>query len=298
MASISVIMPVYNSENYVSEAIESVLSQTYSNFEFIIINDGSTDRSAEIIKSYIGDKRIVFINREINKKLVFSLNEGLQMAKGDFIVRMDADDISHPKRFEIQLQYLLKNTDIVLVGTSYNSFNENGFIRCNVHPKNPVEIAYRFMRNTHFCHPSVMFRSKLIQEFGGYENVEAEDYRFFSKIVLKYPCTNIELALLNYREHNSNRSLTHKSQLETSVEQTARNNISFYILSNKRRTIYFDYRFKSNSKFNHIFAYLFLDIMVVCKISKKYKRPIYIFYSLLLISKILKQNLINLLKKI
>ena len=95
---ISVLMPVYNVEKYLQEAIESILNQTYSNFEFLIINDGSSDKSGEIINSY-NDSRIVYLQNNKNKGLVYTLNYGISLAKGEYIARMDGDDISLPDRF-------------------------------------------------------------------------------------------------------------------------------------------------------------------------------------------------------
>lgn len=117
MAKVSVVMPVYNSEKYLKESIESILNQSYSDLEFIIINDGSTDNSFKIIKEYAKlDKRINVISRE-NKGIVYSLNEAIRLAKGEYIARMDADDISAPKRIEKQISFLKSHRDIDILGT-------------------------------------------------------------------------------------------------------------------------------------------------------------------------------------
>ncbi|HAS7841575.1 TPA: glycosyltransferase family 2 protein, partial [Vibrio cholerae] len=122
---ISVVMSVYNGEKYLGEAIDSILKQTFSDFEFIIINDGSTDKTLEIIKSYMKkDDRIVLVSRE-NKGLIVSLNEGLDLAKGQYIARMDADDISIKSRFEKQIEFLDSNPDIGVCGTWVEVFGEN-----------------------------------------------------------------------------------------------------------------------------------------------------------------------------
>ena len=114
---ISVLMPVYNSEKYVAEAIESILCQTYKDFEFIIINDASTDSSLKIIAKYAKqDKRIKLINNKKNVKISASLNKGLSIAKGKYIARMDSDDISLPSRFELQTKFLADNPAVGIVG--------------------------------------------------------------------------------------------------------------------------------------------------------------------------------------
>jgi len=298
MIDISVIMPVYNAEKFLAEAIESILKQSFNNFEFIIINDGSTDASEFIIKKFLSDNRIVFINRQDNKKLVYTLNEGIKKSSGRYIARMDADDISFSERLEKQFLFLEENKNIQLIGTSYISFNKTGINQIHTHPKSPVEIAYRFVSNTYFCHPSVMFRSELLKEFGNYDNVEAEDFKFFSKIVSKYPCANIMSPLLYYREHDNNRSVTHKKELEFSVENNTRNNISIYFKSSKLQTIYYEYRLHINRNSKQILFSFILDIFVIFKICLKYRRVKYYLQGMYLIMKLLKNNSIMGVNKI
>ena len=101
---VSVVLPVYNAEEYISEALKSILNQTYDNLEVVVVNDGSTDHSLHVIRS-LADKRVKIISRE-NRGLVASLNEGIDAASGDYIARMDADDISHPERISKQIRLL------------------------------------------------------------------------------------------------------------------------------------------------------------------------------------------------
>src|SRR5688500_15226048 len=123
--AISVVMSAYNSDKYIAKAIESILNQTFKDFEFIIINDGSKDESLKIIKRYgKKDKRIVLIDNKKNLGLIKSLNKGLKIAKGKYIARMDSDDIAMPQRFKIQLDYLDKNRNIFLVGTSFEQIDK------------------------------------------------------------------------------------------------------------------------------------------------------------------------------
>lgn len=124
---ISVIMPVYNAEKYLREAIDSILFQTYTNFELLLINDGSTDRSKDIILSY-NDKRIRYIENETNLKLIATLNKGIDLATGEYIARMDADDISSTKRLETQMNYMLKHPNVDLCSTWGYMITEKGDI--------------------------------------------------------------------------------------------------------------------------------------------------------------------------
>ncbi len=125
---VSIIMPVYNSSGYLSDAIESILSQTYSDFEFIIIDDASTDNSIEIIYSY-HDPRIVLLKNDINLGVTHSLNKGIKHARGKYIARMDADDIALPQRIELQVDFLEKNPEFILVGSFFEVIPEKCFVR-------------------------------------------------------------------------------------------------------------------------------------------------------------------------
>ena len=122
---ISVVMAVYNGEKYLRSAIDSILSQTYIDFEFIIIDDCSTDNTANILESYT-DSRIQIIRNEKNLRLPASLNKGLKIAKGKYIARMDADDIAMPDRFEKQVKYLEAHQEVAVIGGSFQVFNEFG----------------------------------------------------------------------------------------------------------------------------------------------------------------------------
>ena len=120
---ISVLMTAYNSQQYVAQAMESILNQTFSDFEFIIINDGSTDDTARIIRQYATrDSRIKFIDNKVNKGLISVLNQGLELCKGEYIARMDSDDISIPTRFALQLEYMDAHPDVGVLGGAISRF--------------------------------------------------------------------------------------------------------------------------------------------------------------------------------
>lgn len=198
---ISVVMPVYNAEKYLDEAIQSILNQTYKDYEFIIINDGSTDKSLSIIEKYKDqDERIVLISRE-NRGIVASLNEGIQKAKGKYIARMDADDISMASRFEIQIAYMIKNS-LDICGGDFVSINEstellNAF---NV-PKTQDEILIAMTNTIAFAHPSVVARREfLIQNNLLYRKVPAEDIDLWMRMYnLGAKFGNVDDIVLKYR---------------------------------------------------------------------------------------------------
>ena len=155
--AISVLMSVFNSDKYLHEAIDSILKQTFTDFEFIIINDASTDSSVNIIKSY-NDIRIVLIENETNIGLTNSLNKGIKRATGKYIARMDADDIALPFRFAEQFSFMELHAEIGICGTWVETFNEKGKIVVWDYPETHEKIICRQFFNVGFAHPTVMFR--------------------------------------------------------------------------------------------------------------------------------------------
>lgn len=211
--TVSVIMPVYNAEKYLEEAVESILVQTLTEFEFIIINDGSSDKSSEIIDSYKKrDKRIIVIERE-NKGLIASLNEGIALANGRYIARMDADDISLSNRFKRQVELLESGYDIC--GCCYNIINENGkLLDTTVTPTSPEGFLITLSQSVPFAHGSVMFSAEFLHKHQLYYEKNhysaAEDYLLWTKFYdLKAKMNNVEEVLFEYRELKN--SLSHKS---------------------------------------------------------------------------------------
>jgi len=218
--TISVVMPVYNGEKYLREAIDSILNQTYNDFEFIIINDGSTDKTDEIILSY-DDPRIVYIKNEENLQIVKTLNKGIDLAKGKYIARMDADDISLPKRFEKQMKFMEKNPEIGVCGTWIEVFG----IR-NERLKYPVEheeIKATLLFNSALAHPSVMIKRSILQ-INHYDVLynKAEDYALWIELLETCKFCNIPEYLLKYR--------LHKKQTEKNIQFDITNKIRDEIL--------------------------------------------------------------------
>ncbi|MBB7184212.1 glycosyltransferase [Escherichia coli] len=207
---ITVIMPVYNAEKYIYESIKSILVQSYSNFEFIIINDGSKDSSGKIIENFLDDTRIRYINRE-NKGLVFTLNEAISLSRGNYIARMDADDISHPLRLEKQLNFLLENPDIAVVGCSSFIIDQNSkVINTRKPPLTPlVNKALLFFGPT-LTHPSVMFNKMLLGDQLYYSDkyLHVEDYDLWLRLINQYKIANIKDVLFYYRINESGVSQT------------------------------------------------------------------------------------------
>jgi len=160
--TVSVLLPVFNAEKFISDAIKSILAQTFTDFELILINDGSSDSSPSIIVEYAKkDPRIVVINNLNNLGLIETLNLGLNAAKGRYIARMDADDISAPDRFAYQVDYLEKNHDIFLIGGSFYLMDENGrLLRKKQKEYFNDQISKKILKFGVIHHPTVMFRNE------------------------------------------------------------------------------------------------------------------------------------------
>lgn len=199
---ISIVMSVYNSEEYITEAIESMLNQTYRNFEFIIIDDGSTDNSLEIIKNYqISDERIVVISRE-NRGLPYSLNEGIKSAKGEYIVRMDADDISLPHRLEVQIEFMESSHEVGVCGSAVIVFGERAKDHLWKLTQNDNRLKTELLFSSIFAHPSVMIRRKVMIEHNLYYNesfLQAQDFELWSRMAPYTKFFNLQIPLLKYR---------------------------------------------------------------------------------------------------
>jgi glycosyltransferase involved in cell wall biosynthesis len=201
---VTVLMPVYNGEKYLKEAIESILDQTYQNLDFLIMNDGSTDNSLSIIESY-EDPRIRVITNETNLKLIATLNKGLQLAKGKYVARMDCDDISVSNRIEKQIEFMENNPEVGICGAWVTTIGEKtGYVWKYDLEYDDIKATLLF--KSAFAHPTVMMRTSLLREHNLYydENfVHAEDYEFWQRCSNSFPVRNIPLILLRYiSQHN------------------------------------------------------------------------------------------------
>ena len=201
---LSVVMSVYNGEKYLDEAIQSILNQTYKDFEFIIINDGSTDNSLEIIKKYKNqDERIILINRE-NKGLITSLNQGIEKTKGKYIARMDADDISLPQRFEKQIQ-LMEKDSLDICGGDYLSIDSDGsLLSLNLTPKGCALCTLSLVSKVPFAHPTVMIRKEFLDKnvlkYGQSDYKKAEDLDLWIRMYEKgAKFSNVDDIIFKYR---------------------------------------------------------------------------------------------------
>lgn len=195
---ISIVMPVYNASTYLREALESVLQQTFSDFELIVVDDGSTDNSRDILQTYC-DPRMRLISN--THDFISSLNKGVHASTGRYIARMDADDMMTPERLEIQFGYMEDHPDIDICGSYAESFGE--MIRVIQRPLEHVDIVSMMIRMNPMMHPTVMMRISILRQSGflykyGYHC--AEDYKLWTELALRgFKFANIPEPLLHYR---------------------------------------------------------------------------------------------------
>ncbi|MBX4199201.1 glycosyltransferase [Candidatus Parcubacteria bacterium] len=256
--TISVLMPVYNGERYVAEAIESILSQTYSDFEFIIINDGSTDSTEKIIKSF-NDSRIVYIDNGANLGLSKSFNLGIDRARGEFIARMDADDVSEPKRFERQVQFLKKRPHVGIVGSSMSLIDEDGRIR-RVYRRqlDHMNIKFASLFSTPIMHPTIMGRTEVFKTHHYNEGLSnSEDYELWSRLLFESEThfANIREPLLRYRTypHSFTQTLNLDKRV-VSAHNSIRNMERYTKLSEREKRLIVRMRQEQNISLSDMFA--------------------------------------------
>lgn len=206
---VTVLMPVYNGENYLKEAIESILHQSHEEFELLIINDGSSDSTESIILSF-DDARIRYIKNQDNLGLIETLNLGFTEAKGKYIARMDADDISHPLRLEKQILFLERNSQVGLLGTACSYIGDKE--ESAFYPDNYENIKFACLFYNPFCHPSVMIRKEIIDthQFRFKKKyIHAEEYKLWTELLSKTKAHNLKDKLLFYRSHQAQVSQIH-----------------------------------------------------------------------------------------
>lgn len=219
---VSVVMPVYNAEKYLSEAIESILNQSYKNFEFIIIDDCSDDDSFGIIKEFAKkDKRIKYFKNSKKLGLIKTLNKLITFAKSEFIARMDADDFSDKDRILKQLGFLLKNDDYLIVGSDIKIINIEGeIIGKRVYPHTDKEIRKTIFFKSPFAHPSVCIRAHIFKKLFYEEKfLTAEDYYLWHQILKHGKGSNLKDYLLYYRvSEEQTKSKNLKRQLNQTLK--------------------------------------------------------------------------------
>jgi glycosyltransferase involved in cell wall biosynthesis len=206
-------MAVHNGADYVGDAVASVLAQTFRDFEFLIVDDGSTDRSASIIASF-GDERVRLVTNAENLGLTRSLNRGLELARGELIARQDADDRSHPVRLARQVEFMDAQPDVVVVGSQARFINASGAVMSGpgwhkLH--SALGVRWQVMFDSPFVHTAVMFRRSIVwTQHGGYDASfrTSQDYELWSRLARQYSLCNLPETLVDLRLHDRSISST------------------------------------------------------------------------------------------
>jgi glycosyltransferase involved in cell wall biosynthesis len=230
-------MPAYNAEKYLNEAIDSILKQTYTNFEFIIINDGSSDGSEAIILSY-DDERICYVKNDSNLKISETLNKGIALAKGKYIARMDADDISHPERLATQVSFMDVNPEVDVCGTSLEIFGNGEDVW--QYPSTHEEIKAALLFNSALVHASIIAKKRVFESCSYHaENNGAEDYHLWVELIDNMVFINIPEVLYKYRLHGEQTEKTQQMQLSNKARQIMLGRIGCD-LNEKEQSVFFD----------------------------------------------------------
>lgn len=309
MPAISVILPVYNSDSFLKESIDSIINQTFRDWELIIINDGSTDKSEEIILSY-KDDRIKYHKNNENIGLIKTLNKGIDLSTSKYIARMDADDISDIKRFEKQFEFLENNPQIGMCGTFALIINNTGETTGKIiHLTEDEYLQVNLLFSVPFVHPSMMIRREILQnERFNSDFTHTEDYDLWCRIARNHKTANIPLFLLKYRWHGDNVSIKYEetqTQIKSTInlrelkrlglnpteQELALHRVSFSQFNNKNKNgltnnVFKDYKGLENwftkiinankniKRYNEnaLRSFLWSRWIIVCIVQKKYRK--------------------------
>ena len=211
MVKVSIIIPVYNGEKYIREAVDSALNQTYKDFEIIVIDDGSKDNTPNILENY--DNKIRWKSQK-NKGQAFAINEGINMAKGKYIAYLDADDVCLPERFENQVKYLDEHSNVGLVYSDRYQINENGIIQRVI--KSQPHDNFVLLQNNYIPRSAVMHKRECLNEVGLFDEsiTGDDDWDMWIRISEKFEMGYIGKPLVKYRVHKENISLIRPKRLD------------------------------------------------------------------------------------
>lgn len=256
---VSVLMSCFNVEKYIESAITSLLEQSYQNIEFIFINDGSTDNTLDLMKTF-KDQRIKLIDHE-NQGIVSSLNEGLGYCNGKYIARMDADDICKLDRIEKQVSFMEASPEVAACGGAINEFNGQGIIKKTSKPTTHIDLLFFSLSRAPISNPSAMIRrSVLIEHNIEYDPIYkySEDVKFWFDIAKVAKLANLTDVLLEYRKSEGQVTTMHRSK-QKSLANKARTEFYYFIqgnllslgeLSNVHLKQYFKFMIKNDNKLN------------------------------------------------
>lgn len=222
-------MPVYNGERFLAEAIESVLAQSFSDFELLIVDDGSADSSPDIVADYAKDDSRVVTHHQANQGSAAALNFGIDRARAPLIARLDSDDVAMPERLALQHRYLSANEAVGMVGGEVKVIDEDGRAFAEVrYPLSDAEIRKAFSRSTPFVHSAVMMRKSAFERAGGYRPSfePAEDLDLWLRMAERHKLANLDAVVAMYRVHESQAS-AQKIEMQAIHSLAARSSARF-----------------------------------------------------------------------
>lgn len=267
MPLVSVVMAAYNAEKYIRDAIDSILDQTFKDFEFIIINDGSIDKTKEIIKSY-KDSRIVYLENRKNLGIVAALNKGLEYATGKYIARMDADDISIKERFEYQVKYLEAHSNVVVLGTSYVVFGENIQEKFRICEDDILKAKAQLLFTPSVAHPTVMMRNGILKKYSIKYNKDyqgTEDFAMWWKLANYGEIVSLPNILHYYRIHHTQITSQQANDAKKQVifRKFVDERFSYFniILTKEENQIFFNYTCGKSANFSTVEFKLFCNML-------------------------------------
>jgi glycosyltransferase involved in cell wall biosynthesis len=229
---VSVIMNAYNAEKYIAESIQSILNQTFKNFEFLIYNDGSSDGTQFVIDGF-NDSRIKVTSLKENKGVVYCKNMGLKEARGKYIAQMDADDISLPDRLKLQVEYLEKHTDVGLLGAQLKILGSN---EVNNKPLHDTDIRWWFFKGCPVPQPTAMIRASVIKKHKLYYDAEfksAEDIEYWIQLAKVTKMANLPVPTLEYRVHEAQESTAHIQRQNFYRDKSLKSFFEWLVIENK-----------------------------------------------------------------
>jgi len=230
---VSVVMAAYNGERFLRPAIESILSQTFRDFEVIVIDDCSTDRTPQILREF-KDDRIRVVRNERNMGIAETLNNGIAVARGEYIALQDHDDVSLPTRLECQVAFLDKNAKVGMVGSSCSLIDEAGVLLAHRPVEyDDVKLKWDLLWRTALIHTTLMVRRRAVEEIGGYSPDPqyrfAEDYDLMSRVAFRYAIANIPQPLGSWRVHGMSASQLNLNQQAAAGEAISKRNICYLL---------------------------------------------------------------------
>lgn len=281
-SKVTVLMPVYNGEKYLAQAMDSILNQIFTDFEFLIIDDGSVDGSMDIIRKY-NDQRIKIVKNEENLGLVDTLNKGLELANSKYIARMDCDDVSLPERLKKQVEYMEAHEDVGICGTWYKIFGDGNKDRVMQLPVEYEALKTSLFFNSYLGHPTVMMRKVFIDKYNlRYDSthLHAEDYGLWTRCSFLFPIVNIPEVLLHYRISPNSVCQNHQEQQRKTVRNIHKSNLTRLgiqdvdeeTLKVQQYLVYFDSDFSEGNLIDKVEAWL-QTLKVANKMTQCYPEP-------------------------